>query len=189
MPLRIHDRKLGEVSLERLAGLNRCRDALLERTKAVVATILGTEPSAWTQMRNGGLIRLMGEEGAPPEVIEAWKQDNDRYLRIERMVADRLRRHYDWKYHNWAKDVAARHRTVCVEKANLRQMWKVERVNTNPALKASAEWRKLAACGLLLAAVKCAVGKACGEFVEVEAAHTTNICSICGAHFHAAAAL
>lgn len=96
MPLRIHDRKLGEVSLERLARLNRCRDALLERTKAAVATMLGTEPSAWAQMRNGGLVRLMREDGAPPEVPEAWKQDNDRYLRIERMVADRLRRHYDW---------------------------------------------------------------------------------------------
>jgi hypothetical protein len=192
MPLRIHDRKLGEVSLERLAGLNRYRDALLERTKAAVATMLGIEPSAWAQTRNGGLVHLMREEGAPPEVIEvleAWKQDNDRYLRIERMVADRLRRHYDWRYHNWAKDVAARHRAIYVEKTDQRQMWEGERVKTNPALRSSAERRKLAACGLLLAAIKCAVSKAGGELVEVEAAHTTDICSICGAHFQAAAAL
>jgi hypothetical protein len=192
MPLRIHDHKLGEVSLERLANLNRCRDALLERTKATVAIMLGTEPSAWAQMRNGGLIRLMREEGAPPEVlgvIEAWKQDNDRYLRIERMVADRLRRHYGWKYHNWAKDVAARHRAIYVERTNQRQMWERERVKTIPALRASAERRKLAACGSLLEVIKHAVSKARGELVEVAAAHTTDRCSICGAHFQAAEAL
>jgi hypothetical protein len=123
----------------------------------------------------------MGEDGAPAEVLEvleAWKQDNDRHLRIERMVADRLRRHYDWKYHNWAKDVAARHRAIYVERTNQRQMWERERVKTIPALRASAERRKLAACGSLLAAIEHAASKARGGLVEVEAAHKTDRCSI-----------
>ena len=192
MPLRIHDRKLGEVSLERLARLNRCRDALLERTKAAVATMLGTEPSAWAQMRNGGLVRLMREDGAPPEVIEvleAWKQDNDRYLRLERLVEAHLRRHYEWRYGKWAKDVATRYRTVRIRKMGQKEMWAVEKTKDYPALKASAERRKLAAGGSLLSMVRHAVRKACGNLVEVEAAHTTDTCAACGSHFEAGAGL
>jgi len=186
MPLRIFDRKLGEVSLERLANLKRCRDGLLERTKPAVAAMLGPLPAGWAQMRNGGLIRLMRDEGTPAEavvVLEAWKQDNDRYLRTERMVEGHLRRHYEWRCRNWAKDVAARHRTVRIEKLNLREMWEMERVKKNPALRASAERRKLAACGSLLAMIKHAVSKARGELAEVKAARTTHTCSVCGAHF------
>ena len=192
MPLRLHDRKLGEVSLDRMANIQRCRDGLLERTKAAVAAMLGPMPAGWAQMRNGGLIRLMRDEGTPAEAVallEAWKKDSDRYLRMERMLEDHMRRHYEWRYRNWAKDVAARYRTVCIKKMDQKEMWAVEKTKDAPALKASAERRKLAACGSLLAMVKHAVRKACGNLVEVEAAHTTDTCSACGSRFEAGAGL
>jgi hypothetical protein len=192
MPLRIYDRKLGEVSLERLANLKRCRDGLLERTKATVAAMFGTPLSDWTRIRNGGLIRLMREDGAPAEVIamlETWKRDSDRYLRMERMLENRMRRHYEWRYGKWAKDVATRHRTVRIKKMDQKEMWAVEKTKDYPALKASAERRKLAAGGSLLAMVRHAVRKACGNLVEVEAAHTTDTCAACGSHFEAGAGL
>jgi hypothetical protein len=152
MPLRIYDRKLGEVSLERLANLKRCRDGLLERAKVTVGAMLSSLPAGWAQMRNGGLLRLMRDEGTPAEVVavlEAWQKDNDRYLRMERMVEGHLRRHYEWRYRNWAKDEAARHRTVHIEKMNQREMWEAEKVKNDPALKASAagaSWRPAARC-------------------------------------------
>ncbi|MGD0460599.1 MAG: hypothetical protein ABSC21_22990 [Terriglobia bacterium] len=188
LPLRLHDRRLGEVSLERLANLKRCRDGLLERTKDAVAAMLSPLPAGWTQMRNGGLVCLMRDEGTPAEavaVLKAWKQDNDRYLRMERMVEGHLRRHYEWRRGNWAKDVAARHRTVRIEKMNQQEMWGAKKVKEIPALKASAERRRLAACGSLLGMIRHAVSKARGELAEVEAAHTTDTCSVCDTHFEA----
>ena len=192
MPLRLHDRKLGEVSLDRMANLQRCRDGLLERTKSAVAPMLGPLPAGWAQMRNGGLIRLMREKGTPAEAVallEAWKKDSDRYLRTERMLENHMRRHYEWRYGKWAKDVAARYHTVRIKKMNQKEMWAVEKTKDAPALKASAERRKLAACGSLLAMVKHAVRKACGNLVEVVAAHTTDTCSACGTRFEAGAGL
>jgi len=139
-------------------------------------------------MRNGGLVCLMRDEGTPAEavaVLKAWKQDNDRYLRMERMVEGHLRRHYEWRRGNWAKDVAARHRTVRIEKMNQQEMWGAKKVKEIPALKASAERRRLAACGSLLGMIRHAVSKARGELAEVEAAHTTDTCSVCDTHFEA----
>jgi hypothetical protein len=188
MPLRLHDRRLGEVSLERLANLKRCRDGLLERTKTALAAVLSPLPADWARMRNGGLVRLIRDGGTPAKavaVLEAWREDNDRYLRLERMVEGHLRRHYEWRCRNWAKDVAARHGTVRIEKMNLQEMWEAEKVKKAPALKASAERRKLAACGSLLGMLKHTVSKARGALAEVETAYTTNTCSVCGAHFEA----
>ena len=67
-------------------------------------------------------------------------------------------------------------------------MWEVESLKTNPALRASADRRKLAACASLPAAIKHAISKARGELVEVEAAHMTDRYSDRGAHFQAAEA-
>ncbi len=192
MPLALHDRKLGEVSLDRMANIQRCRDGLLERTKSAVAPMLGPMPAGWAQTRNGGLIRLMRDTATSAEAVallEAWKKDSDRYLRTERMLESHMLRHYEWRYRNWAKDVAARYHTVRIKRMNLKEMWSVEKTKDDPALKASAERRKLAACGSLLAMVKHAVRKACGNLVEVEAAHTTDTCSACGSRFEAGAGL
>jgi hypothetical protein len=192
MPLVLHDRKLGEISLDRMANIQRCRDGVLERTKAAVAAMLGPMPPEWAQVRNGGMVRLMRDEGTPAEAVallEAWKKDSDRYLRMERMLEGHMRRHYEWRYRNWAKEVAARYRAVCVKKMDQKEMWAVDKTKGAPALEASAERRNLAACGSLLAMVKHAVRKACGILVEVEAAHTTDRCSACGSGFQAGAGL
>ncbi len=129
------------VSLSRIANIQRCRGRVLERTKAAVAAMLGPMPAGWAQVRNGGLIRLMRDEGTPAEAVallEAWKKDSDRYLRMERMLEGRLRRHYECRYRNWAKEVAARYRAVCAKKMDQKEMWALDKTKGAPALEPSA---------------------------------------------------
>ena len=66
-----------------------------------------------------------------------------------------------------------------------KEMWAVEKIEHDRALKASVERRELAACGSLPGMARHAVRKAFGNLVEVEAAHATDTCSACGARFEA----
>lgn len=187
MPLRWRDRKLGEISLERMAGISAQRDQLLERAKKRLAELSCAQHP---QARNGALLRLLRDPATPSaaiELLEKWKTDNDRYLRLARMVESRMRSHYEHAYHNWIAQHVVPYHTVRVEHMDQREMWAGG--EQNPALKAAAERRKLAACGRFLEMVKQAVRKAGGVIEEVEAAHTTDVCSEHRTAFEAGPAL
>ncbi len=191
LPLRIKDRRLGEISLERLDNIKHCRDVLLERTKKAVAEKLGSIPAGWALVRNGGLMRMLKDTTNPDvlNLLQAWKRDNDHYLMLEAKVRGRLARHRDALYRNWAKNVAERYGIIRIEAMNQREMWNSEATKANPALRAAAQRRGLAACGLLVSYVKHAIAKARGVVEMVPASHTTDVCADCGGMFEAREAI
>lgn len=188
VPLRWRDQTFGEISLERLTNIQRQRDALLERTKKKLEALAVPQHP---QARNGTLIRLLHDtqDAAVKQLLEAWQRDNDRYVRLARWIENRMRGRYDWLYRNWAADVAKSYGTVRVEKVDFREMSYGKANHADLALRAAAERRTLAACGRLLRLVRNAVTKAGGAIEEVPAAHTTDVCALCGAAFEAGAAI
>jgi len=184
LPLKFVSKGLGKVSLDRLSNIKNVRDTLLEGTKRKLVGMGITLPA---QARNGALIRLLRDPEQPENVrifLESWKKDNDYYLRLERLVENKLMSHRDHIYKNFAHEIAQHYDKVHIEKIDLKSMWAVEATRDDPALKAAAERRKLAACGYLLSYIKQAVAKAGGEISEIPAEHTTDVCAVCGADFY-----
>ena len=188
VPLRWQDKKFGEISLERVANIQQQRDLLLERTKRKLEALAVPQPA---QARNGALMRLLREtqDAAVRQLLEDWQRDNDRYVRLARWIENRMRGRYDWLYQNWAADLAKSYGTVRIEKVSFREMSDAEANKAEVALRAAAKRRKLAACGRLLGLVRNAVSKAGGAIEEVHAAHTTDVCAICGAPFSSGTAI
>jgi hypothetical protein len=192
LPLTFQARGLGEVSLDRISKVKTLRDNSLEATKDKLRTLLNPLPPGFAQMRNGGLLRLLRlmQQNEPDSpvigMLENWKTDNDRYLRLERVLENKLMAHRDKMYEKWALvEIATKYGVVKIEKMNQQEMWDAEANKKDPALRAAAERRKYASCGALLAYIRRTVKRVGGEIVEVPAEHTTDICSECGALFEA----
>jgi hypothetical protein len=153
------------------------------------ATIRGLTP-----MRQGGLIRLLGqweEDGSQPEAVEwlrQWRRENDRLRSIRSALWDRLVRRRDWIYQNVAADLARAYRTIVIE-ADLDVRQIAEAKDVEPALKASAKYRQWAAPATLVSTIRKAARKHGAEVVEAQAAWSTVTCHRCGEAAEASAAL
>lgn len=192
IPLTYMAQGLGEVSLERKRSAQQVKDGLLERAKTELRGKLPALrielPSNFTQMRVGGLIRLMQEwqsSGAQHDalaILQRWKHDNDQLARKALLIENRMRSRREHIYRNFAAHLAKAYRLIRIERLDLGQMSRRTNIKSDHALKAATEYRRYAACGELLSAIRNA-GK--GRVSEIEASYTTSICAQCGKRFEA----
>jgi hypothetical protein len=190
LPLKFHDKSLGEVSIDRINTVQTMRDQILERCKNRMKTEfpdLMPKGNAFHLLRNGGLIKLLrrleteSDSQCSPGLAAERKRDNDMLQRKSILLRDRWCNRRQKIYEAFALKLS--HCDVLgMEDLKLNEMYACT-VNDEHALKAAAERRSYAAIGTLFQAIRNVRRRSNKDTQEITAAKTSTICSKCQSDF------
>lgn len=167
--------------------VDETKEGLRELLPGALPDEAQTLVSRMTQLRQGGLVRLLGalerdggeELAGAVEFLRGWKDKNDRLRKRINDTRDRLLRRRDGAYRNLALWLCRTYDRVIWEgDLSLKDM--AENATGDEALENAAKYRAWASLYVLRSAVKEAAAKLGAELVPGETAGTTTTCMECG---------